>query len=144
MNARAANLPRSTPAPASTVMIGGSEYRRTGPDLFHVQVQSWRGGYLSTAATTRTREHVGGFALAQAELLSEWKEARRPCFNDSILQVTNQELSGASGYNQGRKAVVSCYRWDPKEGRWSHSSGTRITAIDSMGPAETPAWTLPE
>jgi hypothetical protein len=133
---------RSPAAAPATVKIGGSEYRRTGAPCYHVQIQSYRGGYLSTAAVTRNRAHVGGFARGQAEILTTWGEARRPCFSDGILIVTDQELRGVSGYNQGRAATLSTYRWDPTTGRWAYSTGTRIEALDALEAATTPAWTL--
>lgn len=127
---------------APTVRINGSDYRRSGAPFYHVQVSSYGGGFLSTAATTRNRAHVGDFARGQAEILTEWTEARRPCFGDALLTVTDQNLRGASGYNQGRAASVSVYRWNPATGLWAHLSGARITAVDAMGPASTPEWTL--
>lgn len=116
---------------ASTVKINGSEYRRTGAPVYRIQVQSYRGGFLSTAVTTRERTHVGAFAVAQADTLTTWKEARQSYFDDGILTVTDQELIGISGYNRGRAAVLSTYRWDPMTGRWAHSTGTRITALET-------------
>lgn len=147
------NTPTASTRPAaSTELIRGIEYRRTGAPLFHVQVGSWRGGFLSTAAITRNRAYVGDFARGQAEILSTLNEARRPCFNGAILQVTDQETRGVApadarlnptrGYDVGRAAVLSCYSWDSTTGRWSWSFGTRIAALDSMEAATTPAWTL--
>lgn len=116
----------------ATVRINGFDYLRTGAPVYRIQVQSYRGGFLSTAVTTRERSNVGALACTQAQTFTSWDEARSLCFSDGLLTVTDKETVGLPGYNQGRSAVLSTYRWDPQAGKWTYSTGIRITALDNM------------
>lgn len=93
---------------------------------YHIQVQSYGGGFLSTADVTTIRAEVGEAAMRQASCFIDWPEARQPYFGDGMLRITDQ-----NNIKDCRAAVLSTYRWNPVEGRWSHSSGTRIAALDA-------------
>ena len=87
---------------------------------YRIQIQSYTGGYLSTASITKVREYVKDFAREQAAIFTNWKEAHMDHFSDGILQVKDDDSK-----------VLSSYRWKPSEGRWVHSRGAKITSLES-------------
>ena len=122
----------SQTSPRPVVQLNGLSFVVQGKPLYHVQINSYGGGYLSTASTSSTREYVGSMALNQAHNLIDLKEARQPYWNDAILRVVDQNRTGIDAWNRGRPAVLSCYKWDPAAGCWRYSYGTRILALDEL------------
>ena len=98
----------------------GFEYIRTGPRSYRIQVQSYNGGYLSTAIHTNDRGRVGSYAKDLAVQSQDFLA------DDGILHVVDTNARSVDGHGY---LILSTYRW--KDGRWTYSHGTKISNLEA-------------
>lgn len=114
----------------ATTKISGITYLRTGRPLYHVQIGSYHGGYLSRHLITAERAEVRAFAGHLAREFVAWSETSQSYFSDALLMVKDINLIAQDGSCQGAK--VACYRWDPSTKTWHHSTGATIGSVESL------------
>ena len=104
------------------------DYLRVGLPHYSVRAVSDGGRFKSCLHLTRDSDDVSDFAAALASRVAGSIDAKHERFSDCLLVVGDINLIARDGTHK----AVAVYRWSPKAGEWSHSSGLRIKGVDEL------------